>query len=378
MKKAIVLILTLAMVLALAACTDTPSVDPIPPDDTVVENPDLTPEIVNNIVYEALPFLEDYKEYYTDESINVLYLVCTTAAEYFPNSYAVWEPMLKEAGITMDMVGPPEYSDASLISVLESSLQSGKYDIIVLYPITPSAITPLLDDLWAQYQVPILAYAFAPETGCGHYYLGTSYYQAGEVLGNAIIEYVDANAAYFDTLDTIPYVVYMNPAGAEQYARVEGAKDVLARDGRFTLIEEYAANGEAACLTQTETVLTTHPEVEIILNQIDNNITGAYQAIISGTYACSEYLSLWGFDATGAVMSLMDADGVDGFVQGSSFIEHNQAGLALKELIPILVGAAKKGVIIDFAPADYDALGEGLANYYYAVTPKDVGEYYNK
>lgn len=96
---------------------------------------------------------------------------------------------------------------------------------------------------------------------------------------------------------TIPVAVYMNPQGAEQYKRITGAMDVLNADGRFSLIQEYAANGEAACLAQTETLLTDRPDVEVILTQIDN-------------------------DVTGAVMALMDKDGVYGPVQGSSFIEH--------------------------------------------------------
>ncbi len=326
--------------------------------------------------YSAIPFLEKYSDYKYKKDINALYLVCTTAAEYFPNSYAVWKPMMEKIGIHMDLMGPPEYSDASLISTLESSLASGKYDIVVLYPITPAAITPLLDDVWKTYHVPILSYAFSPDTKSGHYYLGTSYYNAGTVLGKSIVGYVNANSAYFKTMKTIPVAVYMNPQGADQYARITGALDVLKKDGRFTLIKEYVANGEAACLTQTETVLTDHPETEVIIGQIDNDVTGAYQAVVSGTYKHSSRLSLWGFDATGAVLALMYKDGPGGCVQGSSFIDHYQSGEALCELIPILVGAAKQGKLIDFAKPDYDWLGSALANYYSTVTPASVKQYY--
>jgi ABC-type sugar transport system substrate-binding protein len=326
--------------------------------------------------YVAIPFLEKYKEYTYKGDINVLYLVCTTAAEYFPNSFAIWKPMAEKINIHMDLMGPPEYSDASLISTLESSLASGKYDIVVLYPITPAAITPLLDSIWKTYHVPILSYAFSPDTKCGHYYLGTSYYTAGTVLGKSIVDYVNANSAYFGTLKMIPVAVYMNPQGSEQYKRIQGALDVLKKDGRFTLIKEYAANGEAACLTQTETLLTEHPEVEVILTQIDNDVTGAYQAIVSGTYKHSSHISLWGFDATGAVLNLMAKGGKGGSVQGSSFIDHYQSGEALCELIPILVGAAKQRKLIQFDKPDYNWLGTALSNYYLTVTPDNVKEYY--
>lgn len=326
--------------------------------------------------YTAIPFLANYQNYRYKGEINALYLVCTTAAEYFHNSYAVWKPMLEKQGIHMDLMGPPDYSDASLISTLESSLQSGKYDIIVLYPITPAAITPLLDDIWNTYHVPVLSYAFSPSTKSGHYYLGTSYYTAGVVLGKSIVDYVNANSTYFSTLKTIPVAVYMNPQGAEQYKRIQGALDVLKKDGRFSVIKEYAANGEAACLTQTETVLTEHPEVEVILTQIDNDVTGAYQAVASGTYKHSSHLSLWGFDATGAVLNLMVKGGRAGPVQGSSFIDHYQAGEALSELLPILVGAAKQKTLIQFNKTEFDWLGTALSNYYLTVTPDNVSKYY--
>jgi ABC-type sugar transport system substrate-binding protein len=326
--------------------------------------------------YPLFPFLKDYVQYRYDGEINVLYLVCTTLAEYFINSFEVWEPRLKEVGINMDLLGPPTYSDESLLATLESSLQTRKYDIIVLYPITPQAITPFLETAWETYKTPILAYAFAPETGCGHYYLGTSYYEAGAVLGKAIVEYVNDNAAYYNTLKTIPVAVFRNLVGAEQYARVRGAMDVLKEDGRFSILQEYEANGDAQCLAATETVLMTHPDVEVILTQIDLDVPGVYQALTSGTYKCSEYLSVWGFDATGVVCNFMLNDGVDGFVQGSSFIQHGLACDALVELLPILVGAAKQDTMIQFTPEQAEELGTALRRFYVAVTPKNVREYF--
>ncbi|MGO8694381.1 MAG: sugar ABC transporter substrate-binding protein [Rectinemataceae bacterium] len=326
--------------------------------------------------YTAIPFLEKYKDFKYKGDINVLYLVCTTAAEYFPDSYAVWKPIMEKRGIHIDLMGPPTMTDSDLISTLESELASRKYDIVVLYPITPAAITPLLGDIWDTYHVPILSYAFSPDTKSGHYYLGTSYYNAGTVLGKSIAEYVNKNAAYFKTLKTIPVVVYKMAQAVDQHARITGALDVLKKDGRFTLIGEYEANMEAPCLTQTETVLTDHPETEVIIGQIDNDVTGAYQAVTSGTYKHSSHLSLWGFDATGAVMALMYRDSPSGCVQGSSFIDHYQSGEALCELIPILVGAAKQDKLIQFDKADYDWLGTALSNYYLTVTPENVKKYY--
>ena len=385
MKKLLSLVLALVLVLSLGACTypdetKAPTQAPAPTQGQTqspgTQNPQESNSAASGFEYKMIPWLSEYDQYRYDGEFNVLYLVCTTLAEYFPNSYAVWDPILTEAGIHMDLQGPPEYSDNSLISTLESALASQTYDVILLYPITPQAITPLLDDIWNTYHVPVVAYAFDSPTGCGHYYMGTSYYQAGVVLGHSIVDYVNKNKAYFDTLDTIPFVVYKNSAGAEQYKRIQGAMSVLEADGRFTLIEEYEANGESICMAQTETVLNLHPEVEVILTQIDNDVTGTYAAVTSGAFTCSDYLSIWGYDATGAVCALMSEGGVDGYAQGSSFIDHYQAGQALVEFLPIVVGAAKQNVLIDFPKEQFDYLDTLLANYYLTVTPETVSKYY--
>lgn len=379
MKKVLALALSLALVFTLVSCTP-PAADNPPPASPKPSTSTTTPvssgDPASGFEYEMIPFLKDYDSYRYDGEINVLYLVCTTLAEYFPNSHAVWEPMLKDYNINIELLGPPTYSDESLIATLESSLASGKYDLIYLYPITPSAITPLLEPLWEQYNVPIVACAFTPETQCAHYYMGTSYYSAGTVMGQSIIDYVDKNKEYYDTLDTIPVAVYKNSAGGEQYQRIRGALDVLDKDGRFSLIDEYEANGEAICLTATETLLTSHPDVEVILTQIDNDVTGTYQTVTGGSYKCSDYLSIWGFDATGAVCSLMAQDGPDGYVQGSSFIDHVQAGEAIIEFFPIVVGAAKQGKLIEFKPEEQEFLGKIFADYYITVTPENVSQYY--
>ena len=378
MKKVLALALSLALVFTLASCTPPAADTPPPASPKPAAATPAGSDTSAGFDYELIPFLKDYDSYRYDGEINVLYLVCTTLAEYFPNSHAVWQPMLKEYNINIELLGPPTYSDESLIATLESSLASGKYDLIYLYPITPSAITPLLEPLWEQYKVPIVACAFAPETQCANYYMGTSYYSAGTVMGQSIIDYVDRNRAYYDTLSTIPVAVYKNSAGGEQYQRIKGALDVLDRDGRFSLIDEYEANGEAVCLTATETLLTSHPEVEVILTQIDNDVTGTYQTVTGGSYRCSEYLSIWGFDATGAVCSLMAQDGPDGYVQGSSFIDHVLAGKSIIEFFPVVVGAAKEGKLIEFKPEEAEFLGKIFADYYVTVTPENVSQYYTK
>jgi hypothetical protein len=176
--------------------------------------------------YTAIPFLKDYDQYRYDGGINVLYLVSSTYAEYFTNSYAVWKAALESAGINMDLLGPPAFSDESMISTLESSLQSGKYD----------------------------PYAFPPESGCGHYYPDTSFYQGGVTPGKSILEDVNKHADYFSKLKTIPAAIYTQTNAPEQHKRIVGAWGQLAADGRFSLIQQYEA-GAGNSLNVTETLL---------------------------------------------------------------------------------------------------------------------------
>jgi ABC-type sugar transport system substrate-binding protein len=367
LKESVLAVLTVALLFSMAACGGKKSGPAAQPSAAVRQG---------SVSYTTIPFLSNYDQYRYDGEINILYLVSTTRAEYFVNSYAVFEPALKAQGINMDLLGPPLYSDESYLGTLESALQTREYDLIVVYPITPQAIAPFVDIAWDTYKTPLLAYAFSPETGCGHYYLSTSYYEEGVTLATSIVEYVNDNAAYFNALKTIPVAVFANYGAGAPYQRIAGALDVLKADGRFSVLEEYEANGDAACLAATETVLTTYPDVEVILTQIDLDIPGAYQAVTSGNYKCSEYLSVYGFGAYGFSRSLMYEHGVDGFVQGSAFIDHEQACGALGEIIPILVGAAKQGIIIEFTPEEKEEMATLFGGFCVTVTPKNVRNYY--
>lgn len=52
------------------------------------------------------------------------------------------------------------------------------------------------------------------------------------------------------------------------------------------------------------------------------------------------------------------------------------SGQALVELIPLLVGAAKQGVLIESEKEDVDWLGTGLSNFYLTATPENVKDYF--
>ena len=73
----------------------------------------------------------------------------------------------------------------------------------------------------------------------------------------------------------------------------------------------------------------------------------------------------------------MAQDGPDGYVQGSAYIQFDLSADAMVELLPIVVGAAKQGELIEFTEEEQEFLGSILADYYVTVTPNNVSEHYN-
>jgi hypothetical protein len=55
-----------------------------------------------------------------------------------------------------------------------------------------------------------------------------------------------------------------------------------------------------------------------------------------------------------------------------------RTGTALKELVPILVGAAKQQGKIEFKPDEFDAPGTLPGNFYAAATHENAGNYFTQ
>lgn len=347
MKKCLSLLLTAAILISLVACTsntaDSAVKESQSTSSSTSKNGDSTATERTNRFAQAF---QDFSQYRKEgETFTVLYAVSWAAAEYFVNSYEAWAPILEEVGITLVMQGPEAPTVESQLSLIESALLSAQYDAIILYPVAGDVFTPYMQQWWDTYGVPIICFGYPAESASGHYVVSAvSYYTMGEVVGYAILDYVEKNADYFDTLDTIPVAVLRQVTNIEEAHTVEGMLDVItAADSRFTIVEDHEQVDISRAVGVVETMLVSHPEVEIIIAQTDD-LAVATNTALEAAVGISEYVSVWG---SGGSASAVQNIAAGGFIKGTSAIPLAVIGEFWEYYLPIVIGAAKEGIIIE-------------------------------
>ncbi len=374
MKKAVTLLLALVLVFVLTACggggggtfeegvivdaakvtvVNTATGMEVPYGSTV----DWSPYQVNgaaetyNSIDELLASVDwnevfgDLAQYKVNKQLNVLYIPSWAGAEYFINSFAVWEPYLAKYKITLTMQGPKDYTDAAQLEVVESALNSGNYDAIILYPITPESYASYMDGWWETYKTPILTLGYGPETGGGHYFLVTSSARTkGVQMAAAIFDYANQNAEYFSKYEKIPYVLYQESSTPGVKIWLDTCVEILAKDGRFECVAAYEVSSEKA-LQATEALMVNHPEIEILITQADDSAVIATNTLKNqGKDIMTEKFSIW---SQGGTQSALASIREGGYFKGTASSLNSYVGAIWKEMIPMVVGAAEQGKLLD-------------------------------
>ena len=384
MKKLLALILALAMCFALVACGGEKKAEEKPAESKPAAEESKAPA-ATTVTEETKSEADEWRAKSEGKKYNVLYIPSWAASEYFQNSYAVWSEQLAAIGWNMDMQGPEKYTAESQLAVVESALLSQKYDAIFLYPIDPSSVNAVLDELWDTYQVPIIQWGFPEEYGGGHYFIATDdrYKAVGDYMVEMALEYVEENMDYFkaeylDKGKKIPYAASGSAKNSVQNTRLLRCIELLDADGRFELVEHFENVGEDTALATGETLALNHPEVEIVMGYNDAHMINFITAFETAGVG-SDYLRFFGTDGTKAAFSLMAEQGKDGKFGGTSGANHELMGEIIINMIGAAVPAAEEGQIVraitDEAKATFaGAIANGTAQH--NITWKNVDEFY--
>lgn len=363
-KRFIALFLSLAMILAFSACGGNESKNPqgsSSPSGSAAPSPESSQAPVSSSAPTGSVELGEEDGLFDEmfapwadyavpegEELNVLYLASWAGAEYFVNSYNAWKPLLEEKGIMLELQGPQEFTDESQLNQLEMALASQSYDCIIFYPITPSVYATYMEDFWNNYQTPILCYGFDESCGSGHYFAGNDYAYVGKLLGEAILDYVEDNSEHYDQMDKIPVMLAKQSSVPELLVRVTSAWDVLEATGRFEVVMEQEVEMAEQGTDFAERLMSSNPDIEIIIVQSDDVGIAMSNAFDSASVDLSDTLSIWGFDATSAAVDIIKADG---YFKGSIAYPHEIMGEYLGTILPIIIGAAREGQILDLSEA---------------------------
>ena len=289
------------------------------------------------------------------EAYDILYLVSWAGAEYFVNSFDVWKPIFEDNNMTLELAGPQEYSDDSLLAKLEMELSSQKYDAIVFYPITPSVYATYMQEYWDTYKIPIVCWGYNEDTGAGHYFMGNDYVQCGKLIGQAILDYVEEESEYFNSKyganKKIPVAIARNSATPTLMQRVDSAWDVLEKDGRFEVVFDQESGDVETGTNLGETMLVTNPEVEIVIVQLDDVGLGICNALGATTVQFSEKIVIFGYDGTnGAAENIKSG----GYFKATLAYPHQLTGPALIDVLKQVIPAAKEGKLVTVGASEED------------------------
>ncbi len=388
MKKLLALVLALVMCLSFVACGQQAAETAKPAEAAKTEEAAKPAEAKTETKEEAKEegnVCDEWRAKGEGQKYNILYIPSWAASEYFVNSYECWKAQFAEKGWNLDMQGPKEYNGESELATLEAALNSQQYDAIIYYPIVADTTTPILDEIFETYQVPLITWGMPESSQSGHYYLSPDdrYVAVGHFMAQLALDYVDENMDYFkaeylDKGEKIPYAVSGSANNPTQNARVITAVEDIEADGRFKQVEWFENVGEKDAQDFGETLATNHPEIEILIcyNDIHAiNMITAFKTVggMKPTLRC------FGCDAVKASRSLMYEEGEDGFFGGTSGSNHEFVGEILMNMIQGIVPAAKEGKIVheftEEAVAAFKAGNEaGISQI--NITPKNVAEYY--
>lgn len=381
MKKMLALILAMATCFTLVACGGKPAGDSVSAEQkensgsasTEEEKPDF-----------ASFKLEDWKAYAEelaasgeDDGYNILYLAPANS-EYYIVTSKFWKAQFEKYGWTMEYMASST-GDEGQMSLMETALASGDYDLIFYQPQDGSAYEVRYDEWWETYHTPIICWGgYVEGDNCGTYhaqpaniftYLGDLYYES-------ITAYVDEHWDYFEDIANnggIP-VVATGLAGTIWNDRVLRALELLEADGRFNIVAHYENVPAQEVPNYGDIIARDHPDVEIIVNFCDEWMMLLQPALLASGVEFSEYMGMWGTDGTSAVAKAM-MEGAP-YIKGSCLPDNIIAAGVIAECASMAIPAAREGIVI-----------EGLTEYnldnfinspnHIKLTPDNVADYYN-
>ena len=186
-------------------------------------------------------------------------------------------------------------------------------DAIVVTPIDPKALAPLQKQA-QDGGIKWLTYLGEMDNSDG--FVGFNHSQSGQLIANAAVAWVKENGiedaeALVTTLTGLPLL-------SPRWTEVER---IFAENG-ITIVSMQDSADETSGLRITETVLSQHPGLDVIVGLNDNSAVGAYRAVkVAGLDEDKIFIGGQDGDPAG-----LDAVNQGGAYRGSSAIQINTLG----------------------------------------------------
>lgn len=277
---------------------------------------------------------------FADEDYKISVILKTTASEYWQYVKAGAEAYAEESGYTIDVKGATsETAYDEQQNMIETDLNSGSYDAIVIAPLQQDQVSTLISGT----EIPIIAVDTnidAPEVLS---FVGTGNEEAAATGGKAAVE--AAKEAGWETIEAIEICGVQGDSTND--ARMAGYKKGIEEAGGTFLDDEvqYADAVADKAVTSMEAIMQNHPDgVAIICANNDDMVmaacraakdneayantiwlgfdgnNAACEAILAGeeTMSCIQDAYGMGYKACEAAVKALDGEELDEFIDSGS------------------------------------------------------------
>ena len=282
MKRFLVVLLTVALVLAAVGCAPT----------ATGEAAAITPSASETVAQSAAPSVSDAQETATTKDKPVIgYVISTLEHEWYQNIVKGATARAEELGYELKTANA-EMDSSLQVSQIENMITLG-VDVIIVTPVDAEALTPVVAEA-TKAGIPVICESNKVEGAAS--LVAIDSYTGGYDCGTWFAEYATEN-----NID--PQILMVGlPDFEDCRQRVAGFKAGMDAAGlKYTVAAEVNGNGaKEQSMLMSQDALTAHPEVNVIFGINDNSASGGRAAYVEAGLDESK-LTVIGFGFEGAV-----------------------------------------------------------------------------
>ncbi|WP_163151701.1 sugar-binding protein [Anoxybacillus sp. MB8] len=190
----------------------------------------------------------------------------------------------KQYNINIEYTGPLQTSIDEQVKLLEKAIAS-RVDGIIVQNLKDEAFTPLIDKAISR-NIPVITIdADAPKSR-RIAYVGTNNFEAGQLLGKAVVSRVDGERAIG--------VIIGTDTSENQRLRLQGFLSVIAEHPRLQVVSVTSSNiSRIQASIQAEQMLRKHPNISVMVGTSALDAIGIRMAVKN---LHRENIQIFGFD----------------------------------------------------------------------------------
>ena len=297
MKKILALLLALAMMCGMIACSSTDSGDDTATTDDTTSNTETTDDTATTDEGgdDAATGDVDYSQ------LKFGYVCMNLGNPWFVEVQQGFEAACEELGIQC-LVVDSQYDVDKQVADLET-LINDNYSAIMISPIDQNALTAAVD---SANEAGIITSCMAQSQDNTDFGYTVDEYAYGEMIGENAANWINENLA---DQETVKVCMITQDNVEATIARADGIQDTLEEMcPNVEIVARQAGDTAELGLNIVEGTLAAHPDLQVVVASNDSGGIGGYQAMVNAGFTGDDPVAVFSGDATAECLALMQED----------------------------------------------------------------------